>query len=189
MVLRHNGYHGPAFPATWGTTQGGLVSPTLLNAVVDNVIRIWLSMTVEYQRVSRNGLVEAVGRCLGVFCANYGMVGSINPDWLQHSMNVLVSLFQQYGLSANVAKSLSMMCQPGALRFRMSVEAKVLKFNGVVDSYHVRLQRRIPCPKCGVYLTTGSIMAHHCFMHGTEPSMDWNRLTVSQTEHPRRYTM
>ena len=38
LVPRHNGYHGPALPATWVMTQGGLVSPTLFNMVVDNVI-------------------------------------------------------------------------------------------------------------------------------------------------------
>ena len=38
-VLRQNGFHGPAFPATWITTKGSLVSPTLFNVVVDNVIR------------------------------------------------------------------------------------------------------------------------------------------------------
>ena len=92
--LNHkNGYHIPSFPATQGKTQGSLVSPTLLNMVVENIIRTWLAMTVEDQRVDHNGMGEAVGWCLGVFYADDGMVGSIDTEWLQHSINVQVGLF------------------------------------------------------------------------------------------------
>ena len=60
VVLRQNGFHGPAFPATRGTMQGGLMYLTLFNMVVDNVIRTWMEMTVEDQRVAHDGLVETV---------------------------------------------------------------------------------------------------------------------------------
>ena len=53
-VPRHNGYHGPAFPATRGMMQGSLLSTTLFNAVVGNFIRTWLVMTVEDKRVDHN---------------------------------------------------------------------------------------------------------------------------------------
>ena len=59
-------------------------------------------------------------------------------------MNVLVGLFRRYGLADNVAKSLSMKCQPVALKSGMSADAKALKFTGVGESYHMRLQHRIP---------------------------------------------
>ena len=72
----YNGYLGMAFPATQGTRQDGLVSPTIFNNVVDNVIRAWLAMTVEDQIVAPDGIGEAVGRCLGVFYSDNSMVGS-----------------------------------------------------------------------------------------------------------------
>ena len=46
VVPRQNGFHGLVFPNTRGTTQGGLVSPILLNVVVENFIRTWLYMRV-----------------------------------------------------------------------------------------------------------------------------------------------
>ena len=58
MVPIQNGFHGPAFPATRGTTQGVLISLTMFNVVVDNVIRTWLTMTVEDQKLSHDGLLE-----------------------------------------------------------------------------------------------------------------------------------
>ena len=75
-----NDFHWPAFPAMRGTTQGGLVSPTLFNVVVDNVIRTWLAIKIEDQPVAQYILVETVGRCVGLFYADNGMVGLRNPD-------------------------------------------------------------------------------------------------------------
>ena len=61
-VPRQNGYHGLALTATWVTTQGVLVSAALFNVDVENVIRTWLAMTVEDQKVAHNGLLELVRR-------------------------------------------------------------------------------------------------------------------------------
>ena len=88
--------------------------------VVDNVIRTWLAMTLEDQRVAHDRLGETVGRCLGVLYADDGIVGSRDPDWLQHAMKVLVGIFRRYGLAGNVTKSRTMAYQPGALRAGMS---------------------------------------------------------------------
>ena len=93
MVSRKNGFHGLAFPATQVTTQGGLVSLTLFNVLVENVTRKWMAMTVEDHMVAHKGLGETVGRCLGVFCANNGMVGSRDANWIQNSMKVPAGLF------------------------------------------------------------------------------------------------
>ena len=113
LVPSQNDFHWPSFPVMRGTTQGGLVSPTLFNVVVDSVIRTWLAIKIEDQRVAQYILVETVGRCVVLFYADNCMVGSRNPDWLQHAMNFLVGLFSRYGLAANVAKSRTMIFQPG----------------------------------------------------------------------------
>ena len=54
-------------------------------------------------------------------------------------MNVLVGLFQCYGLKANVSKSRTMTCQTIAIQLGMSEEVKALKCMGVVDLYPMRL--------------------------------------------------
>ena len=131
--------HILAFPATRGKTKGVFVSLELFNVLVDNFIITCLAMTLEEQRVDHDGLRDTVGRCLGVFYDENGMVDSRNPDCLQHATNVLLGLFRRYGLVANVKKSRIMTCQPGALQAGMSEEAMALKFTGVGDSYWVRL--------------------------------------------------
>ena len=139
MVPRQNIFQRPAFPATRGTTQGGLLSLTLFNVVVNNFIRNWLDMTVEDQRVAHGGLRENIGRCLRVFYSKDYIVVLCDSDWLHHVMTILVGLFRRYILAANVAKSYTMIFQPGALQAGMSEKAMVMKCMGVVDSYRVRL--------------------------------------------------
>ena len=70
---------------------------------------------------------EVVRRCLGVFYADDNIVGPREFKWIQHLMNVLVGLFFQYDLAANVVKSRTMTCQPSALRSRMSDVEKYLE--------------------------------------------------------------
>ena len=123
--------------------------------VVYNIIRTWLAMTVEDQRVAHEILGETTGRFLGVFYADGGMVVSQDLYLLQQLMNVLVGLFWRYGLASNIAKSHMITYQPGILPWGMLEEAKALMCTGVGDSYQVRLKRRIPCPECGVELTAG----------------------------------
>ena len=96
-----------------------LVSSTLFNVVVDNFIRTWLAMIVDDQRLAHERLGETVRRCLGVFYVDDGMVRSRESGWLHHATNFLVGFFRRYGLSANVAKSHTITCQPVALRAGM----------------------------------------------------------------------
>ena len=137
-------------------------------------------MRVEDQMVPRDGLIETIGRCVGFFYADNGMVGSRDPDWLQHTTNVPFDFFRRYILEANVSNSRTMTYQYRVLRAGMSEEAMALKYTGVGYSYRVRLRRRIPCPECGVELTARSMAEHRLRMHGTEPVIEWSQLLVSQ---------
>ena len=67
VVQRQNGFHRLAFPDTPGTMQGGLLSLTLFNVVVENVIRTWFSMTVEDHKVDHDRMGEAAARCQDYF--------------------------------------------------------------------------------------------------------------------------
>ena len=79
------------------------------------VIQTWLAMAVEEQRVAHKKMVETVRRFLGVFYADYGIVFSRESECLQNLMNILVGLFFWYGLTANISKYCTLICQPGAL--------------------------------------------------------------------------
>ena len=61
VVTRENGYRVPHFQATRWKTQGGIISPTLFNLSVDNVVRNWLALMVEDELVAYEGLRLAAG--------------------------------------------------------------------------------------------------------------------------------
>ena len=44
MVSRVGSYYGEKFKVFWGVTQGGLLSPIILNVVVDAVVHHWVFM-------------------------------------------------------------------------------------------------------------------------------------------------
>ena len=115
FVARQNSYHGPHFKSSKGNTKGGLVPPTFFNPIVYNVIRDWIDLKVEYQLVAQEGLLLAVGRCMGIFYAENVVVVFWNPEWNQCAMNVLFNPYLQYGLVANISKSNSMTFQMGTL--------------------------------------------------------------------------
>ena len=79
-------------------------------------MRNLLVLMVDNQLVAQEGLVLAVGKCMGILYADSGMVGSRYPEWLQGALNMLVSLFRWYGLVVNVANSKAMTCQTVTLR-------------------------------------------------------------------------
>ena len=83
----------------------------------------------------------------------------------------------------NVAKSQTMMFQPGALRSGMLEDAVGQVCMGVGASYHEQLLIRIPWTEWGVELNAESMKAHKRRMHGTYPEIYRNRLPTSQTEH------
>ena len=83
--------------------------------VVDNLVRTWLEMTAKYQKVVQEGLVIKVGIFLGVFYSVDGMVGLRYSEWIQNSLNILISLLWWYRIVANVAKSWTITYQTGSL--------------------------------------------------------------------------
>ena len=96
IVCRQNGFHGPSFRPGRGTTQGGLFSPTFFNLVIDQVIRYWLSRTIEDDPddAALNGLQgHTVRDLLIAFYANDGLISTRDHQWLQDSLTLLVTFF------------------------------------------------------------------------------------------------
>ena len=112
MVTRKSGYHAPQFWSTYGTTQGGLESPMLFIMYFYSVVRRFILLTVEDGEVVHDGMGRAVGRSLGVFYMDYGILGSWEPEWLQGDLNFIIRLFQWISLAENISKSKTMTCHP-----------------------------------------------------------------------------
>ena len=93
-------------------TQGVLISPTLFSVVVNNVVRTWLTMTVEDQVVAQERLGLNVGRCLVVLYAYYSMIGAWYSEYLRNALNILLGLFWRYGRVVNISNLRTTTYQP-----------------------------------------------------------------------------
>ena len=69
-----------------------------------NLIRHWLSLTINNPVTTHDGVGEVVGQKLGVFYANNGIIRSRNPKNLQGDINVLIVLFKKIYLKAKIMK-------------------------------------------------------------------------------------
>ena len=86
-VARSGWSHGTAFRPTRGATQGGILSPSLFNIVVDTVVRKWYADVMADIISANTGLEgEAVGRISTLFYVDDGLVGSLDPNWLQDAI-------------------------------------------------------------------------------------------------------
>ena len=132
VFTRQKGYQIPHFKVIWGTTQGGIISPTLIDLIVNNVVIYWLALTVEDQLVAHKGLGLAIGRCLRLFYSDDGVVGLRYLEWLQGALNLLIGIFRRYKLVMNVESSKAMAYQMGTLSSGMSEEAVVNRRGGNV---------------------------------------------------------
>ena len=105
VINWNNGSHGLHIQVKIRTTQGGLILPTLFNMVINNVLCNWMSMTVGEKLVYHDGMVLAVGWCMGMLYVNDNLVGLWRPKrdhWLLPMIHtgVLHLQFQSHGVSA-----------------------------------------------------------------------------------------
>ena len=60
---------------------------------------------MEYDSSIHDRLGMVVGRCMGVFDADDGIIGSREPEWIQGAMNVLIIISRSVSLMAYVESS------------------------------------------------------------------------------------
>ena len=75
---------------------------------------------MEEKSAIHNEIRMSVGRSMGLFYADEGLIGPQDPEWLQEILSIFIGLFHRVGLMANIAKYNTMACQSRAILTRMS---------------------------------------------------------------------
>ena len=102
MVARAGNYGRTLFKGHIGFTQGGAISPTIFNMVVDSVIHYWVTLVVR-EEAGPYGFGWAV-QCLSeFFYADDGLLDSTKLVWIQAKLDVL-KCFYRLVLQNNVYK-------------------------------------------------------------------------------------
>ena len=98
---------------------------------------------------------------MAVFYADDGMVGALDPEWLQGAFSALVAIFDRVGLQNNVDTTVSMACHPcQAGSGNRTAEGYRRRITGDGNSFRERQRERVACGECGAELAAGSLSSH-----------------------------
>ena len=86
------------------------------------MVHHWLSLTVEDDSSTHDGPGMVVGMCMGVFYVDDNMIISMDPEWIQGSINVIFGLLRRVSLMDNVEKYKTTTFHTGEILTGISVE-------------------------------------------------------------------
>ena len=92
-------------------TQGDPLSPTIFNMVVDAVVRNCVTLVIAGTK-ERGERVHEGRNQAALFYADYGVVASSEPRWIQGAFNTPACLFGRVVLQTNVGNTVGMVCRP-----------------------------------------------------------------------------
>ena len=164
MVCRAAGYYGQPFKAGRGITQGGPLSPKLLNIVVDAVVWEWMVQLRQDGDYNDGMIAEFMATFFAVFYVDNAYLASRDAGFLQHALNLLVDLFEQVGLQTNTAKTQTMICTPGRIRTQLPLESYRRMMVGRVTAGEWN-SRDVICYTCGKDMKASSLGCHLADVH------------------------
>jgi hypothetical protein len=86
-----------------GVTQGDIPSPTIINMVVDSIVRYWTAEVLQDQNAAIDGGPGWL-EISALFYADDGLLTSHEAQKLQLSTDFLVELFHRVNLKATIKK-------------------------------------------------------------------------------------
>ncbi len=87
------------------------------------------------------------------------------PNFLQVSLNSLVSLFKRVGQETNIKKTQSMICTPGRISTQLSTDSYRRRYS---YGTHTREQwdaRKVECRQCQTTMNASSLSRHLADLH------------------------
>eukprot|EP00956_Cyclotella_meneghiniana_P003690 scaffold4479_cov46-Cyclotella_meneghiniana.AAC.3 len=180
LVCKAHGRYGEPFKSFRGVTQGGPLSPKIFNILVDAIVREWLRQILG-DEAAAEGVGAAVSVFLALFYIDDGVIASIDPEYLQEAIDILVDLFEHVGLNTNTKKTEAITCIPGRIRTRQTDESYTRSQLGFATAKEWD-SRRTACDICGKELSAKSMPNHLETVHDVYRSRVINRDLVVRTE-------
>ena len=82
--------------------------------MVDVIIRHWVVLMVE-NKAGPDGFGYTVVDKMTLFYAYYGLIDSTNTVWLKWLFDIIIGLFESFGIINNMEKMVTMMCNTGPI--------------------------------------------------------------------------
>ena len=157
-VCRAKGNYGRPFKAGRGVTQGGPLWAKLFNIIVDAVVREWMRIMRETLDDSDGQLAARVEALFAIFYVDDGYIASIDAEFLQEALDILVETFTRVGLATNTKKTQAMVCTPGKIRIQLPSDSYRRLREGVAAGEEGK--RVVVCHVCQANLQARSLRSH-----------------------------
>ncbi len=164
MVCRAAGYYGTAFKASHSVTQGGPLSATLFNIVVDAVVWEWMRQLEQDGDYNEEQAAELTATFFTIFYVDDAYLASRDAGFLQHALTLLVDLFARVGLQTNASKMQTMICTPVRIRTQLPSESYQRMMIGRVTASEWN-SRDVECYQCGNEMKAASLSCHLADVH------------------------
>jgi Reverse transcriptase (RNA-dependent DNA polymerase) len=139
VVPQASGYHGRAFRATRGVTQGDIISLMIFNLVLDCIIKAW-----KLEHPEKAEIIQAI------FYADNELLQTDDAEALQEALDEFTEYFLQVGLQMNAAKTNAMVMIPGPIRIGLTSPAYRHRMTGEGGTAQERWALKVPCPHCQI---------------------------------------
>ena len=112
MVKKAGKYYGRPLSTEIGVTQGDLVSPTLFNIMVDELVRDTFQENCGPQE-DQHDFRWSAGEHNICFYADDGRIAGRYPIWVQTALTTRVRFFERVVLQTNLNNTKAVICTPG----------------------------------------------------------------------------
>ena len=116
--------------------------------MVDAVARKWFRELREGGGYEEWELDNLMSTFFAIFYVNEAYLASRDAEFLQHALDLLMSLFARVGLETNVSKMQTMICIPGRIRTQLPADSYRRLQCGHVTAAEWNA-RDVECLKCG----------------------------------------
>jgi Reverse transcriptase (RNA-dependent DNA polymerase) len=152
VIPKQGVFYGKPFRSERGVTQGDPLSPTLINIIVDVVVR-------ETRRTMMHTDNDSI------FYADDGLITGTDKEKVQDCVNLVTDLFSSFGLMMNPAKTKSLVGSPTIKTHSISTPAFNRGCTGEGRTYASINREQIPCEVCGKTLQRKSMKRHLLTQH------------------------
>ena len=132
VAVKQRGMFGKVFKGKKGVTQGDIVSPTIFNIMVDEVVRVVQADIADQEAGQSN-------QTTGIFYADDGYVAGTDGTRVQQVMQLYTQQFKLLGLHMSYAKTKMLIGQVNHLQTNISPQAYHRRLTGEGPSYRQRM--------------------------------------------------
>jgi Reverse transcriptase (RNA-dependent DNA polymerase) len=149
MVPQQQKYYGQPFQAERGVRQGGKISPTIFNIVVDAVIR------------ECEGQLPSQDHTILQFYADDGLIAAHDPIYAQSVLDLFVHNFQRFGLRINHQKTETMTLLGTKPVHNISHQAYSRMITRTGTTNNKKIQKQVTaCNYCNTNVQQSSMKRH-----------------------------